>query len=158
MSRSIYNTWSEFRAGLDQILLQARHTLDIFDTDLRALELDQAARAAQLARLVGENPGARIRIALQHTDHLHREQARLIRLLESHGHQVQVQQTPVQLERLRDTLVLADGVHGLVRFDREHPRSKLLLDDTEACKPYQQRFEEIWQEGGQLFSPTTLGL
>jgi hypothetical protein len=55
-------------------------------------------------------------------------------------------------------MILVDGRHGLIRFDRDQPRSKLLLDDPEAIRPYLQRFDALWHEGGEPVSTVTLGL
>jgi hypothetical protein len=55
-------------------------------------------------------------------------------------------------------MVLIDGKHALIRFDREQARSKLLIDEAEELRPYLNRFEEIWAEGGEMLSSNTLGL
>jgi hypothetical protein len=158
MATEIHNTWGEFRAAFDQILALARHSLCVFDGDLAQLGLDQAARMAELQRLLTDNPAATVRIALKQTDHLHRNYPRLVQLLKYQGHVAQVRQIPVSLRHLRDTLVIADQQHLLVRFDLEHPRFKQVLDDSIETAPYLKRFEEIWTESAHAFSPTPLGL
>ena len=79
-------------------------------------------------------------------------------LLRTYHHTMAVHRCSDQLAGLRDTMLLVDGKHGLIRFDREQPRSKLLVDETEELLPYLNRFEEIWSEGGTPVSATTLGL
>jgi hypothetical protein len=158
MTTELYNTWSEFRAAFDQVLAGARHSLVIFDDDLAQLRLNQSERMAELQRLLTGNPSARVRIALKKTDHLHSDHPRLIQLLKHHGHLIQLRQVPVSLHPLRDSLIIADEAHMLVRFDLEHPRSKRVLDDKAETAPYLERFEAIWTEGAADFSPTTFGL
>lgn len=55
-------------------------------------------------------------------------------------------------------MILVDGRHGLIRFDLEQARSKLLIDETEELHPYYRRFEEIWSEQAEEITATTLGL
>jgi hypothetical protein len=158
MTTELYNTWSEFRAAFDQVLALARHSLVIFDDDLAQLRLNQTARMVELQRILTGNPTARVRIALKKTDHLYCDHPRLIELLKHHGHLIQLRQVPASLHSLRDSLVIADDAHMLVRFDLDHPRSKRVLDDKTETAPYLERFEAIWTEGGADFSPTTFGL
>ena len=55
-------------------------------------------------------------------------------------------------------MILVDDVHALIRFDRDQPRCKLLVDESDEIMPYRRRFDEIWAEGGIPVSATTLGL
>lgn len=158
MTTTLYNSWGEFRNSLEQVLSLTEQNLCIFDADLAQLGLNQISTIQHLQRLLAGNPSARIRIALKQTEHLHRDHPRLIQLLKQHSHAVQVQQTHESLAPLRDTIVIADGVHGVIRFDQDHRRSKLILASKQDVAPYLQRFEDIWLEGGDPFSPTLLGL
>jgi hypothetical protein len=158
MATEIHTTFEAFRAAFDQILALARHELCIFDDDLAQLGLEQAARMAELQRLLTGNPKARARIALKRTDHLTRDHPRLVQLMKYHGHLMEARQIPDTLQRLRDSLVIVDQRCALVRFDWEHPRSRLILEDDVETAPYLKRFEAIWAEGGHVFSPTPLGL
>ena len=99
-----------------------------------------------------------MRIALRNTAPLQQRQPLLQRLLTTYSHNSAVQQTPEQLSHLRDSMILVDDAHALIRFDRDQPRSKLLIDEPEEVMPYRRRFEEIWAEGGTPVGTTTLGL
>lgn len=158
MSTALHTTWGEFRLAVAHTFDLVRHDLCIFDADLAQLGLDQLANIERLERLLHASPAAHIRIALQRTEHLHRDHPRLLQLLQHYGHALILQQTPEHLVSLRDTLVIADACHAVIRFDRDHPRSKSILACAEAVQPYQQRFDDIWREGGYRFSPTVLGL
>ena len=65
---------------------------------------------------------------------------------------------PDHLAQLRDAMIIVDDTHALVRFDRDQPRGKLLIDEPDEVAPYRRRFDEIWSEGGHPVSLTTLGL
>jgi hypothetical protein len=69
-----------------------------------------------------------------------------------------MQQTADQLAHLRDSMILVDDAHAVIRFDRDQPRGKLLVDESDEVMPYRRRFEEIWAEGGTPVAATTLGL
>lgn len=158
MSSILYSTWGEFHHAVGQIFDLTAHELCIFDADLAQLGLNQLTSIERLQRLLTANPAASIRIALKRTDHLHRDHPRLVQLLGRYGHMVHVQQIPDNLAHLRDTLVISDARHAVIRFDQEHPRSKLILADPEEIIAYRLRFDDIWNEGGTPFSPAPLGL
>lgn len=158
MTSSIFNSWGELKTACNQVLVAAQHSLCIFDGDLSCLGLSQSENMSQLHRLVSMTPAGKIRIALKQTDHLHRDYPLLVQFCENFSHVVQIQQVPEHLYRLRDSLVIADSLHVLARFDQDHPRSKLIVFDKQESAPYCKRFEDIWNEGGYPFSPTTLGL
>jgi hypothetical protein len=55
-------------------------------------------------------------------------------------------------------MIIVDGKHGLIRFERDMPRSKLLIDEADELRPYLTRFEEIWTEGGVRITNSVTGL
>ena len=55
-------------------------------------------------------------------------------------------------------MLLADDTSALIRFHQDHARSKKVIGDAEACKPYQRRFDELWSKAGTQVSATTVGL
>ncbi|MGB4468039.1 MAG: hypothetical protein WBH99_06330 [Azovibrio sp.] len=158
MTTYILDNWGEFRNALERTLSLAEDGVCVFDADLAQLGFQQATCIEQLQRLLVGNPAASIRIALKRVDHLHRDHPRLIQLLTHHSHAVQVQQIHENLAHLRETIVISDARHAVIRFDQDSPRSKLILAAPLEVAPYRKRFEDIWREGGEAFSPTQLGL
>lgn len=156
MSRELITTWSDYQAAMERLLALANREILIYDEDLHELRLESASRLAHVQRLLGA--GSTLRIALRNAAPLYQRHPQLLKLLGLYSHRAAAQQTPEQLNHLRDGMILVDGKHGLIRFDREQPRSKLLIDEAEALRPYAQRFAEIWSEGGDPVSATTLGL
>jgi hypothetical protein len=55
-------------------------------------------------------------------------------------------------------LFIADDRHALIRFHKDNERAKVIIDNAKECQPYIYRFEEIFNEGGEQISATTLGL
>lgn len=157
MTRELITTWSDYQTALDRLLALADRKLVIYDEDLKQLSLD-GARLTQLQRVLAAGEAGALRIALRNAAPLRSHQPRLLGLLATWSHLAAAQQTPEHLAHLRDSMILVDGRHGLIRFDRDQPRSKLLLDDPEAIRPYLQRFDALWHEGGEPVSTVTLGL
>jgi hypothetical protein len=71
---------------------------------------------------------------------------------------MQVWECSPQLARLTDAMFLSDDCHALVRIHQDHARSRVIIDNANACRAYLTRFDEILQEGGMVVSVTTLGL
>lgn len=158
MARELLTSWDEFQSAVDRLLALAEREIQIYDRDLARLKLDAAPRLEHLKRLLHPRRPDCLRIALQETTLLQSNNPHLIRLLTDHSTGMSVLKTPEQLDHLRDSMILVDGCHGLILFDRNQSRSKLLIDEAQELEPYRQRFEQIWMEGGTPFSATTLGL
>ena len=107
--------------------------------------------------LQSAQPGA-IRIALRNPEPLRRTQMHLIELLAVHAHVITIQETSQELSKLRDSMILLDEQHGLIRFDQEQARSKLLINESDELRPYMLRFDEIWKSQSVVISATSLGL
>lgn len=158
MARELLTSWGEFQAAIDRLLAIAEREIQIHDGDLSRLKLDTSQRLEHLKRLLHPQRQDRIRIALQETALVQCSNPRMMRLLTDYSSGMTIQETPEHLHQLRDTLMLVDGRHGLVLFERSQPRSKLLIDEPEEIEPYRRRFSEIWQEGGTPLTATSLGL
>ncbi|HEX5804607.1 MAG TPA: hypothetical protein VFY24_16440 [Azospira sp.] len=156
-SERLMTSWSEYDGAIGEVLSIAGHSLAVFDHDLVSLKLETPERHEALAAFL-RRPQAQLRIAVQSSRPVLQHSPRLIALLRLHAHNFQLIETPPHLAGLSDSLLLADGETAVVRFHRDHARSKVIVGDAEACKPYGKRFEEIWNEGGTPLSATTLGL
>ena len=157
MARELINSWSDYHLALDRLLALATQQILIYDEDLGNLSLD-GHRLAHLQRVLAAGQAGAVRIALRNAAPLRSQYPRLLALLGKWSHLAAAQQTPEHLAHLRDNMVIVDSRHGLIRFDRDQPRSKLLIDDPDMIRPYQQRFEEIWGESSDPVNAVTLGL
>ncbi len=158
MSRELFTSWPEYQVAIDRILALARKRICIYDEDLGLMHLAMPERIAALKVPLATVRSDCLRIALRNTLPLEQRQPLLLELLATYSHNSAVQQTPEQLAHLRDSMILVDDVHALIRFDRDQPRCKLLIDESDEIMPYRRRFDEIWAEGGIPVSATTLGL
>lgn len=158
MSRELLTFWADYQTAIDRVLALATRNISIYDEDLGQLHLEAPGRIDALKVPLTSGRGDCLRIALRNTGPLQQRQPLVLRLLASYGHNSAAHQTPEQLSHLRDSMILVDGSHALIRFDRDQPRSKLLIDAPEDVMPYLRRFEEIWAEGGTPVRSTTLGL
>lgn len=159
MPSKLITTWSEHDSAVQEILDLSSTTLLVFDESLSPLKLERGARIAALRRLLSARQAAtRLSIVVQKPDFVRQYSPQLMDLLTVYSPTLTILQAPPHLDSLKDSLLIADARHALVRFHRDHPRARLIIDDSEEVAPYQQRFEEILGEGGDPLSPTTLGL
>ena len=158
MTRELFTSAAEYQAALDRILSLATRRIWIYDEDLATLHLETPARIDKLRAPLAARHQDCLRIAVRSLGALQQRQPMLQNLLRNHGHNASAQQTPEQLSNLRDSMIIVDDTHALIRFDRDQWRSKLLIDEPEEVMPYRRRFEEIWAEGGIPHAATTLGL
>lgn len=158
MARELLTNWGDFQVAIDRLLELAEREILVYDGDLAHLKLDSAPRIGHLKRLLQPRRQDCLRLSLQDTTLLQRNNPRLIGLMADYTSGIPVLQTPEHLGHRRDSMILVDGRHGLILFERSQPRSKLLIDEMQEIEPYLQCFEQIWQEGGTPFSATTLGL
>lgn len=158
MSRELITSWQDYQAAIDRLLAMACHKICIYDEDVCQLGLDAGNRLNQLRRILHGSRNEVLQIAIRNAELLHQQNPQLVSLLTTYSHLATAQQTPPHLAHLRDSMLLVDGKHALIRFEQEQPRSKLLIDEAEELRPYLLRFGEIWSEGGEPVRNTTLGL
>lgn len=158
MSRELITSWRNYQTAIDCLLAVARQKICICDEDLGQLKLAAPQRLAQLRRVIQAGQKSCLQIALRNAELLRQDHPLLIKLLSDHGHLAIAQQTPPHLAHLRDSMLIIDDRHALIRFEQDLPRSKVLIDEAEELKPYLHRFSEIWSAGGTPVSKTTLGL
>ena len=159
MSSRLITTWSDYDGAVQEILDRSTATLQIFDEDLAPLRLDSPERIAVLrGLLVARESHQRLTIVVQKPDFVRQYSPQLMHLLTIYAPSLTVIHSPPHLDKLKDSLLIADGRHTLIRFHRDHARARLILDDVHECTPHIKRFEEIVAAGGEPLSPTTLGL
>lgn len=160
MTRELITNWTDYQAAIDRCLASTSRTLWITEDDIGLLKLDSPGRLPLLKRLLNQprTPDPALRVILRQADTLKARHPLLMNLLSSHGHLIAMQQFPEALGHLRDAMLIGDEYHGVIRFDREQPRSKLLLDESDELGLYRKRFQEIWAECNVVIGPSVLGL
>lgn len=158
MARELITDWRAYQAAIDRLLGLASHKLYIFDDDLASIRLDSSGRLTGLSRLLKNSQPDSIKIALRNAEPFRRQQTHLIQLFAPYTHIISIQQTAPQIAGLRDSMILVDDQHALIRFDCEQARSKLLINEPDELRLYLKRFEEILKEPGEIIGTTSLGL
>ncbi len=158
MARELITTWADYQTAVDRLLAIACEKICIYDEDLASLKLESPNRQPSIKRLLQAGHGEVLRIAVRDATPLRQQHPMLQQLLTTYGHLAKAQETPPQLAHLRDSMIIVDDKHALIRFERDLPRSKLLIDEADELRPYLNRFRELWAEGGEDVSTTTLGL
>jgi hypothetical protein len=158
MPTKLITTWSEYTSAVQEILELTTHTLRIFDENLSTLKLDRPEHIATLRQFLSASPKHLLQIAVLDSGHIRNHSPRLMELLVTYSHNLQIIECPPHLAGLNDSLIFADGKHGLVRFHKDQARAKLIIDDIEECTPYLHRHDQILEEGGSPVSGRSLGL
>ncbi len=158
MARELITSWADFQLAFDRLLNIASHKVLIYDEDLSSLNLESPSRLAQLNRILQSNIKESLQIAVRNGASVGTRHPKLLSLLTTYSHLTSLQQTPPELAHLRDSMIIVDGKHGLIRFERDMPRSKLLIDEEDEMRPYLTRFNEIFATGGKNITNSTFGL
>ena len=156
MSTELITTWTEHDDSLQRILGLASQTLRVFDEDLARLERSDNAELLRGFLAAGGQRSAQM--VVRNAEPLRRLSPRLMRLLATFPQCLTVVECPPHLALLADSLFIVDDRHALVRFSKDYPRAKAIIDDVAECAPYVTRFTEIVNEGGEQVGATTLGL
>lgn len=158
MASELFTSWGEYQTAIDHILAMTQTELCIYDNDLSQLKLENGNRHELLRQFLQEHHGNRLQIALRNANLARDKSPRLMQLLSRHSDRMQVTETSDNLAHRRDSMILADRKHGLIRFEQDLARCKLVTQDEEGMASYRLQFQEIWQEGGTPISATMLGL
>lgn len=158
MARELITSWADYLTALDRLLAIATRKICVYDEDLMALKLESPTRLSALTRLLRSAQEDTLQIALRNAQPVIIKCPQVLRLIGSYSHLAHIQETPSQLSHLRDSMVLVDNKHALIRFEKDLPRSKLLIDEADELRAYLTRFNEIWREGGETVSGNSLGL
>ncbi|AXS79244.1 hypothetical protein [Dechloromonas sp. HYN0024] len=158
MARELITSWTDYQMALDRLLAIACHKISIYDEDLALLKLDSAPRLLHLQRILRGGHDDALQIAVRNGGPMRQTHPLLLGQLSAFSHCASARETPPHLAHLRDSMILVDDKHALIRFERDLPRSKLLIDEMDEIRPYLTRFREIWAEGGESINSTALGL
>lgn len=152
-----FDTYNDLRAGFLDVLRLARLRLDIFDVSGSDLGLNKSEVVDAIKDLL-RNPNAQVRLVVHDTSFVERDCPRLFGLLQFYGHQLSIQRTQAEIQSLRESLVIVDGVHLLRRYHSDHARGCVVMDDSTEVSPWSTRFEAIWEASEPGVTFTQLGL
>jgi hypothetical protein len=158
MARELITSWTDFQMALDRLLAIACHKVSIYDEDLVTLKLESAPRLLHVKRVLTSGQDDALQIAVRNGDAVRQKNPLLLNQITTFSHRASARETPPQLAHLRDSMIIVDDKHALIRFERDQARSKFLIDEIDEIRPYLTRFKEIWSEGGENIANTALGL
>ena len=158
MARELITSWGDYQAAIDRLLAIAGQKICIYDEDLSYFKLESTLRLAQIRRILHSGHKECLQIILRNADMLRNRSPVLYKLLSDFNCLASAQQSPPELAHLRDCMLIVDDKHALIRFERDLPRSKLLLDEAGELKPYLNRFSELFLAGGERIGMPPLGL
>ncbi len=158
MARELITSWEGYQTAIDRLLFMACEKICIYDEDLGQLKLESALRLPQIKRILRAGHKGNLQIIVRNAERLHTQSPLLIKLLTDFSHLATAHQSPPNMAHLRDSMLIIDDKHALIRFERDLPRSKLLVDEIDELKPYLNRFSELASAGGEPIRRSTLGL
>jgi hypothetical protein len=158
MARELITSWEDYQTAIDRLLSMAGQKICIYDEDLGQLKLESAQRQQQIMRVLRGGHRESLQIIVRNAERLHNQSPLMLNLLTDFSHLASAQQSPANMAHLRDSMLIIDDKHALIRFERDLPRSKLLIDEIDELKPYLNRFSELLSAGGESIRTTTLGL
>lgn len=158
MSYELLTTQTEHDTACERLLTLAGRSIKVFDRKLSLFKLERPPAIEALSRILIASPGNTVQIAVQDAGTVQAHCPRLMRLLALHSLNLSLLQTAEHLDSCSDAFMIVDDRHCVVRFHRDQPRGKVIIDESELCAPYVQRFDAIWDEGGIPIGAKTLGL
>jgi hypothetical protein len=149
---------SDFQQAVDRLLAAPGRELRIFDPDLAALKLNDAARVEALKAFLAASRTRRLYVAVHDTDHVTRQCPRMMSLLARYAHAIQIQRTHEEIRSIQDSFLVLDQSHYVRRPVAQFFRGALGLHDEAEALAMRGRFQEIWAASYPAVSSTTLGL
>lgn len=152
-----FDTYTDLRASLLEVLRLAQLRLDIFDVSGSDLGFNKSEVIDVIKDLL-RNPSAQVRLVVHDSSFIERDCPRLFGLLQFYGHQLSIYRTRAEIQSLRESLVIVDRGHMLRRYHSDHARGCVVMDDSSEVSPWSTRFEAIWEASEPGVTFTQLGL
>jgi hypothetical protein len=153
-----FDAEADFQRAVDRLLAAPGRELRVFDPDLAALRLNDAARIEALTRFLAASRTRRLFLAVHETDHVTRECPRMMSLLARYAHAIEVHRTHDEIRSIQDSFLVLDQSHYVRRPVAQLFRGALGLHDETEALAMRGRFQEIWAASYPAVSSTTLGL
>lgn len=147
---------SEFLGAVRGMLDAAQWQLLIHDRDLSDWDLDSAAAAQDMQRVLRATQGS-IRIVVHDAHWIETRAPRIAQLRRLHDARLLCRLAPPHLPA-RDGVLVADGIHLLHRAQPGQWRGRFGRHVPQEAEPWSSRFDELWHESVPLSPVTALGL
>lgn len=149
-------SWRDVSIAVDQLIVKAERTLDVFDQSLALQDWGGKARCETVKVAIMERR-VRVRILLVDTQIVTAELPRLMQLLKTLGHRISIMEAPAGAF-LASNFVVADQQHLLFRPNSVRSTGSLYFNNPYKSISYAKSFEVIWQHGGRRVFPEAFGL
>lgn len=153
-----FDTEADFQRAVDRLLAAPGRELRVFDPDLAALRLNDAARVDLLKSFLAASRTRRLYLVVHDTEHVTRLCPRMMSLLARYSHAIQMHRTHEEIRSLQDSFLVLDQSHYVRRPVAQFFRGALGLHDETEALAMRGRFQEIWTASYPAVSGTTLGL
>jgi hypothetical protein len=149
---------ADFQRAVERLLAAPGRELRVFDPDLAALRLNDAARVERLKGFLAASRTRRLFVAVHDTEHVTRYCPRMMSLLARYAHAIEMRQTHEEIRSIQDSFLVLDQSHYVRRPVAQLFRGALGLHDETEALAMRARFQEIWAASYPAVSSTTLGL
>jgi hypothetical protein len=156
--RAMLSSEKDYEAAIDQVIAVAQDVLHIFDTNLDRGGYGSLGRYEALNGFLRRSSKNRLVIVLHDTDHIGAYCPRILNLLRTHGHAMEIHKTEEHARIAQDPFIVADELHYVHRFHRDQPRSLLALNDPVGARQMEGRFQQLLEASYPAVFATTLGL
>jgi hypothetical protein len=154
----LFDSEADFQQAVERLLVAPGRELRVFDPDLAALRLNDAARVELLKQFLAASRTRRLYMALHDTEHVTRQCPRMMSLLARYAHAIQIHRTHEEIRGIQDSFLVLDQSHYVRRPVAQFFRGALGLHDEAEALAMRSRFQEIWAASYPAVSSTTLGL
>jgi hypothetical protein len=154
MSYQRFSDEAAYRAALSLVILRAQREICVLDIDVQRFGFEQAGLQSGLLAFLNRDKTmpSHIRLALHDVQPILTRMPRTVRIAAAHSAFFQLRQIPEAYQNLADCHLIADARDGVRRFHADHPRGAIELDAPTELRPWQMRFDELWEQ----CSPVTL--
>lgn len=149
---------ADFQRAIERLLAAPGRELRVFDPDLAALRLNDAARIEQLKNFLAASRTRRLFVAVHDTEHVTRFCPRMMSLLARYAHAIEIRRTHEEIRSIQDSFLVIDQAHYVRRPVAQFFRGALGLNDETEALAMRGRFQEIWGASFPGVSANTLGL
>lgn len=149
-------SWSDVSVALDEVIAKTERTLDVFDQSLALQEWGSKARCEALKVAMMERR-VRVRMLIVDTHVVTVELPRLMQMLKTLGHQMEILAAP-EGAFPTSNFVVADQQHLLFRPNSVQSTGSLHFHNSYKSMGCTSTFEVMWQLGGQRVFPEAFGL
>lgn len=149
-------SWADVSTALNDLIARSERTLDVFDHSLALQDWGSKARCEALQHAAFTHH-VQVRIMLVDSHYATTQVPRLLNLLKTLGHRIEIVQSQARALPAC-SFAVADRQHFLFRPDSVHSAGTLYLENPSKSIPYIDIFQVLWEQGGERVFPEALGL